>query len=117
MNELWERLRMGGEQIGSVVPALVGAAVILLTGYFLARQVQRWADDTLKRLDFNRMAAAGGLDEVVGRTGSRLDPVRALAKLIFWLVMLDVAASRASARATSASRASEADRAASAAAD
>jgi len=68
----------------------VGAAVILLTGYFLARQVQRWADDTLKRLDFNRMAAAGGLDEVVGRTGSRLDPVRALAKLIFWLVMLVV---------------------------
>ena len=73
-----------------MVPALVGAAVILLTGYFLARQVQRWADDTLKRLDFNRMAAAGGLDEVVGRTGSRLDPVRALAKLIFWLVMLVV---------------------------
>ena len=90
MNELWDRLRAGGEQIGTVVPALVGAAVILLTGYFLARQVQRWADDTLKRVDFNRMAAAGGLDEVVVRTGSRLDPVRALAKLIFWLVMLVV---------------------------
>jgi hypothetical protein len=90
VNELWERLRLGAQQIGTVVPALVGAAVILLTGYFLARQIQRWADDTLKRLDFNRMAAAGGLDEVVVRTGSRLDPVRALAKLIFWLVMLVV---------------------------
>ena len=90
MNELWERLRLGAQQIGTVVPALVGAAVILLTGYFLARQIQRWADDILKRLDFNRMAAAGGLDEVVVRTGSRLDPVRALAKLIFWLVMLVV---------------------------
>ena len=90
MNELWERLQIGAAQIGSVVPALVGAADILLTGYFLARQVQRWADETLKRVDFNRVAAAGGLDEVVGRTGSRLDPVRALAKLIFWLVMLVV---------------------------
>ena len=90
MNELWERLRIGADQIGTVVPALVGAAVILLTGYFLARQIQRWADDTLKRLDFNRVAAAGGLDEVVVRSGSRLDPVRALAKLIFWLVMLVV---------------------------
>ena len=90
MNELWQRIVVGAEQIGSVVPALVGAAVILLTGYFLARQVQRWADDTLKRINFNRMASAGGLDEVVGRTGSRLDPVRALAKLIFWLVMLVV---------------------------
>ncbi len=32
----------------------------------------------------------GGLDEVVTRTGSRLDPVRALARLVFWLVMLVV---------------------------
>ena len=90
MNELWERLRLGAQQMGTVVPALVGAAVILLTGYFLARQIQRWADDTLKRIDFNRVAAAGGLDEAVGRTGSRLDPIRATAKLIFWLVMLVV---------------------------
>ena len=58
MNELWERLRIGADQLPRV-PALVGAAVILLTGYFLARQIQRWADDTLKRLDFNRVAASG----------------------------------------------------------
>jgi hypothetical protein len=90
VNELWQRILIGAEQIGSVLPALIGAAVIMLTGYFLARQVQRWADDTLKRLNFDRVASAGGLDEVVGRTGSRLDPVRALAKLVFWLVMLVV---------------------------
>jgi hypothetical protein len=81
---------VGAEQIGTVIPALAGALLILLTGYFLARQVQRWADDTLKRLDFNKVAHAGGLDEVMERTGSRLDPVRTLAKLIFWLVMLVV---------------------------
>ncbi|HEX2449933.1 MAG TPA: hypothetical protein VHJ69_02265 [Gemmatimonadales bacterium] len=90
MSELWDRLLAGTERIGTLVPALAGAVLILLTGYFLARQVQRWADDTLKRLDFNKVAHAGGLDEVVERTGSRLDPVRALAKLIFWLVMLVV---------------------------
>jgi hypothetical protein len=90
VTELWERMVAGAEQIGNVIPALIGAAVILLTGYFLARQMQRWTDDLLKRMGFNRMAAAGGFDEVVGRTGSSLDPVRALAKLIFWLVMLVV---------------------------
>ena len=81
MNELWQRLLIGAEQIGTAVPALVGAGIILAAGYFLARQVQRWVDDTLKRIDFNRMAHAGGLDEAVVRTGSRLDPIRALAKL------------------------------------
>jgi Conserved TM helix len=90
VNELWQRIVAGAEQIGSVLPALAGAVVIMVTGYFLARQVQRWADDTLKRLNFDRMASAGGLDEAVDRTGSRLDPVRALAKLVFWLVMLVV---------------------------
>jgi hypothetical protein len=90
VSELWNRLLIGASQIGNVLPALIGAALILITGYLLARQVQRWVDDTLKRMDFNRVAHAGGLDEVMGRTGSRLDPVRALAKLVFWLVMLVV---------------------------
>lgn len=90
MNELWDRLLQGAEEIGAFLPALIGAALILITGYFLARYVQRWVDDTLKRLHVDRMAAAGGLDEVVGRTGSRLDTVRTTAKLIFWLVMLVV---------------------------
>lgn len=88
MNELQERFLAGARELGRVLPALLSAIVILLTGYFLARQIQRWADDTLKRLDFNRVAAVGGFDVVVGRTGSRLDPVRAIAKLVFWLVML-----------------------------
>ena len=48
MNELWERMVIGAEQIGNVIPALVGAGVILLTGYFLARQVQRWAEPFLQ---------------------------------------------------------------------
>jgi hypothetical protein len=90
VNELWNRLLTGLGQIGSVLPAFLAAGLILVTGYVLARQVQRWVDDLLKRADFNRMAAAGGLDEVVTRTGSRLDPVRALARLVFWLVMLVV---------------------------
>ena len=76
VNELWERLRSAPHQIGSVVPALVGAAVILLTGYFLARQIQRWADDTLKRLDFNRVASGrrarrgGGAHRLPARSGA-----------------------------------------------
>ncbi|HEX5386159.1 MAG TPA: hypothetical protein VFW66_05625 [Gemmatimonadales bacterium] len=85
---MWERLIIGAQQVGAVLPALLGAVLILFAGYFLARQVQRWVDDILKRIDFNRMAHAGGLDQAVERAGPRLDPIRALAKLIFWLVML-----------------------------
>ena len=36
------------------------------------------------------MAEAGGLTEAMERAGSRLDPVHAIGKLLFWLVMLVV---------------------------
>lgn len=90
MNELWSRLVAGADSVGAFLPALLAAALILLSGYLLARQIQRWADHLLRRMDFNRVATAGGLAEAVGRTGVRLDPAHAIGKLLFWLVMLVV---------------------------
>ncbi|MGH7524545.1 MAG: mechanosensitive ion channel family protein [Gemmatimonadales bacterium] len=90
MNELMDRLQTGFQQLWAVVPALAAAAVILLLGYFVARTVEKWTDRTLKRLDFNKVAEAGGLREAVDRTGGGLDPVHAVGKLLFWLIMLIV---------------------------
>ncbi|MGH7581746.1 MAG: mechanosensitive ion channel family protein [Gemmatimonadales bacterium] len=90
MNDLIDRLRTGAEQLWTVLPAILVATVILLVGYFVARQIERWTDRTLKRLNFNKVAEAGGLREAVDRTASGLDPVHAVGKLFFWLVMLVV---------------------------
>lgn len=90
MNELVDRLRTGVQQLWAVLPALLAATLILLVGYFVAKQVERWVDRTLKRLDFNKVAEAGGLREAVDRTGGGLDPVHAVGKLLFWLLMLVV---------------------------
>lgn len=90
MNELADRLRAGAEQLWAVLPALLVAILILLVGYFVARQIERWTDRLLKRLDFNKVAEAGGLREAVDRTGGGLDPVHAVGKLLFWLIMLVV---------------------------
>jgi hypothetical protein len=90
VNELLERLRMGAEQLVFLLPPILAALVLLLAGYFLARQVQRWVGGTLQRLDFKAVADAGGLTEAVERTGKHLDPGNAVARLAFWLVMLVV---------------------------
>ena len=90
MNELWQRMLAGAESLGTIVPALIGAGVILLTGYFLARQIEKWTDHLLKKMEFNKVAAAGGLTDAMERAGTRLDPVHAIGKLLFWLVMLVV---------------------------
>ena len=90
MNQLLERLRIGAEQLAFLLPPILAAMVLLVAGYFLARQVQRWVDGTLLKLNFKAVADAGGITEAVERTGKRLDPGSAVAKLAFWLVMLVV---------------------------
>lgn len=90
MTDLWERLVGGATELGSVLPAVLAAVAILLTGYLLARQLERWVDGVLKRMDFNRMAEAGGLTAAVGRAQTTLDPIHAVGKLVFWLGMLVV---------------------------
>ena len=91
MNDLIERLRQGLASLGGIVPAAIVAVVILLAGYLLARQVERFLDGILDRLDFNRAARKTGLSEPLGRAAGRgLDPVHAVGRLVFWLVMLMV---------------------------
>lgn len=90
MNELWQRLSMGGDQILEVLPSILFAAAILMAGYLVARLVERWTDSLLKRLNFNKMAEAGGLSEAMERSGTRLDPIHAVGKMLFWLMMLVV---------------------------
>ena len=90
MSEIWQRLQLGGAQLWAILPSLLGAALILVAGYFLARLLERWTDALLGRLNFNKMAEAGGLSEAMGRTGTRLDPIHAVGKLLFWMVMLVV---------------------------
>jgi hypothetical protein len=91
MNDLLERLRQGLASIGGIVPAAIVAVIILLAGYLLARQIERFLDGLLDRLDFNRAARKTGLSEPLGRAAGRgLDPVHAVGRLVFWLVMLMV---------------------------
>ena len=90
MNALLERLSIGAQQLLEVIPAMLIAILILVAGYFVARTIEKWVDATLKRLDFNKVAEAGGLREAVDRTGARMDPEHAVGKLLFWLMMLIV---------------------------
>jgi uncharacterized oligopeptide transporter (OPT) family protein len=91
MTDLIDRLRTGLASLGEVLPALVVALIILLAGYLLARQVERFIDGILDRFNFNRAAERSGLSEPLGRAAGRgIDPVHAVGRLVFWVVMLGV---------------------------
>ena len=68
-----ERLQGSFEQLYRYVPALFGALVILFAGYLLARLLEK-----------------GGVMQAVERSGTRVNPTRVAASLVFWFVMFTV---------------------------
>jgi Conserved TM helix len=92
-----DRLKDALTQIGRLLPGLVLAVVILGAGFFVARLLERLVDSFLVRVQFDRSAARWGVTEAVERTGTRLDPARAVGKVLFWVIMLVVILLAASA--------------------
>jgi hypothetical protein len=65
---------------------LLGAAVLLVFGYLLARMAHRGTARVLRRINLNQIVRQGnvlGLDHAT----SHLNPTRLLATLVFWVVM------------------------------
>src|SRR5690242_21543583 len=86
-----DRLQSSFTQVfGDIVPALLGALVILFAGYLLAKVLEKLIERFLRRIRLNRLLERGGVMQAVERSGSHINPVRVLAKLVFWLVMFAV---------------------------
>src|SRR3954463_11365195 len=90
-SEFADRLQSSFAQIfGQVVPALLGAAVIIFAGYLLAKVLQRFTERGLRRMGLNRMLERGGVTQAVERSGTHLNPTRVLGNLVFWFVMFAI---------------------------
>ncbi len=86
-----DRLQTSFAQVfGDIVPALLGALVILFAGYLLAKVLEKLVERFLRRIRLNKMLERGGVMQAVERSGSHLNPTRVLANLVFWLVMFAV---------------------------
>ncbi len=86
-----DRLRTSfGDVFGGLLPALVGALLILFAGYLVAKLMERVVDRILRRVGLNRMLDRGGVLQAVERSGTHINPTRVLSGLVFWLVMFAV---------------------------
>lgn len=85
-----ERLQVSFGQLGALLPALLGALVILFAGYLLARVIQRGTERVLRRVRLNQMLERGGLMQAVERSGAHMNPTRVVSNLLFWTVMFAV---------------------------
>jgi hypothetical protein len=85
-----DRLRVSFLQIVDFIPALLGAVIILLAGYLLAKVIEKLVYRALRRIKLNQMLERGGVMEAVERSGSHLDPTRVVSALVFWFIMFAV---------------------------
>src|SRR5690606_25436943 len=85
---LTDRLNDGIAEIMTFLPRLAAALGILMVGFALAKMIERGTDLALHRIGFDKWMREGGVTEALERAGSNLDPSTALAKLVFWTVML-----------------------------
>ncbi|GJG87844.1 hypothetical protein tb265_30250 [Gemmatimonadetes bacterium T265] len=84
------RLQDSVAQLGTLVPNLLAALVILFAGYLLAKLIQRGVHRVLVRVRLNDALARGGVTTAVERSGAGVNPARLLANLVFWCVMFAV---------------------------
>jgi hypothetical protein len=85
-----ERLQESFSQLAEIIPALLGALVILFAGYLFAKLVEKGTERLLRKLRFNEMLERGGVMEAVERTGSHFNPTRVIGKTLFWMLMFAV---------------------------
>src|SRR5215813_8425759 len=86
-----DRVQLSSARVFSqILPALLGALIILFAGYLLAKVLEKLTEKGLRKIRLNQLLVRGGVIQAVERSGTHVNPVRVLANLVFWLVMFTV---------------------------
>jgi small-conductance mechanosensitive channel len=83
-----ESLRTGLEAFFAFIPQLIGAIVILIVGYFVAKILQAVVSRVLKAVGFDGWMERGGIKQFFDRAQTRETPATVLGKLVFWFVFI-----------------------------
>src|SRR5918911_2376352 len=72
----------------SYIPQLIGAIVILVIGYIIARALQAVVGRVLQSIGFDRWMERGGIKQFFDRAETSQTPHSILGKLVFWFVFI-----------------------------
>ena len=78
----------GFRTVATFVPKLIGFALILLVGYFIAKIVSTLVDKVLERVGFDQLVERGGIKKALSK--SQFDASDIVAKLVFFAIFIPV---------------------------
>src|SRR5215213_540461 len=70
------------------IPQLIGAIVILIVGYLIARALQAVVSRVLQAVGFDNWMERGGIKQFFDRAQTRETPATVLGTLVFWFVFI-----------------------------
>ena len=74
----------------TAIPKIIGFALILAIGWFIASALARVVATVLRSIRFNELAQRAGLSDFVSRMGMHMDPASFVANIAKWFVRLIV---------------------------
>jgi small-conductance mechanosensitive channel len=86
MQALMDSLSEGLATFFSYIPQLIGALVILIIGYIIAKVLQAITTRVLGSMGFEGWMESGGIKQFFDRSQTQQTPLSIIGKLVFWLV-------------------------------
>jgi len=86
MQAITRSLSDGLGAILGALPALIGALLILILGFIIAKVLQGVATKALQAMGFEGWMEKGGIKQFFDRSQTNQTPLSILGKLVFWLV-------------------------------
>jgi small-conductance mechanosensitive channel len=83
-----QSLQEGLSAFFAYIPQLIGAIVILIVGYIVAKILQAVVTRVLGAIGFDGWMERGGIKQFFDRADTRQTPTSVLGKLVFWFVFI-----------------------------
>lgn len=81
MSTLWQK-------IAAFIPNLIGALVVVIVGFVVARLLDALLSKLLAKLGLDRLTQGTGLNKIMARVGVKVPMSTLIGKIIYWFVLL-----------------------------
>jgi hypothetical protein len=89
-NLIVEPVRQMLTKIMAYLPVLLGALVILIVGWIVAKAIRRLVDWLLKTARFDVLADKAGISEILRKGDLGISAREVVSRLVYWLIMIMV---------------------------
>lgn len=77
-------------EIATFLPKILGALLILIIGWIIAKLIKRGIVKLLKLIKFNYLTEKTGIDKFLKEGGSKTDSIGIIGTFVYWILMLIV---------------------------